>query len=68
LEDFKKIKLSEKKSVEAKQKEYNERVGADIFAGFIQMRRLGRNLSKKEEKSGVSKSLDISEISLNEDK
>ena len=63
LESFKKIKLAEKKSAEAKQKEMGGELYLTIVTGIMQL----QSQVKEEEKLDISKSQNISEISLNED-
>ena len=67
LESFKKIKLSEREIAEAKHKEEDEQLELSIATGFIQMQLSNRKVLEEEEKKDVSKSQNISEISLNED-
>ena len=68
LESFRKIKLSEKKSAEAQQKEDEDgQLELSIVTGCMQMQTPGRKILENKEKLYVSKSQNISEISLNED-
>lgn len=68
MESFRKIKLSEKKSAEAQQKEDEDgQLELSIVTGCMQMQTPGRKVLENKEKLYVSKSQNISEISLNED-
>jgi len=50
LESFRKIKLIEKNSAEAKQKEEDEELEMSIVTGFIQMQPSGRKILEEKRK------------------